>query len=150
MLTGVDGDEPEVRSLEYKATDFVRKSVSTRVLRARVERRLPRALRELIVIDNHIRIDRHSDLVQVKENGEWQEVHFEPKEEAILLKLVSHPGQVITRESLYEAFFPDTKDPANALNRCINELRKKLEPDPSNPRYILTKRGIGYKFVDYR
>jgi DNA-binding response OmpR family regulator len=150
MLTGLNGDDLEVRSLECQATDFVRKSISTKVLLARVKARLPRALRELVVINDHIKIDGSNNSVQVKSDGEWQRVHLEPKEEAVLIKLVSNPGRVITRERLYETFFPDAKDPANALNRCIHELRERLEPERRNPQYILTKRGVGYYFVDYR
>jgi two-component system response regulator VicR len=150
MLTGLSEDELEPRSFKYGAVDFVRKSISTKALLARVEARLPRALRELTVIDDHIKIDKSNHSVKVKRNGEWQSVHFEPKEEGVLIKLVSNPGHVITRERLYEIFFPDTEDPANALNRCIHELRKRLEPDPRDPQYILTKRGVGYYFVEYR
>jgi two-component system response regulator RegX3 len=71
---------------------------------------------------------------------------LEPKEFEVLRELVLNRGQVITREELYDQFFSDAKDPANALNRCISELRKKLEPDPRNPQYILTIRGVGYMF----
>jgi two-component system response regulator VicR len=150
MLTGLSGDDPEVRSLECKATDFVRKSVSTKVLLAHVKAKLPDAMRELVRINDHIKIDGSNSSVQVNRNGEWQNVHFEPKEEAVLMKLVNNRGQVITRERLYETIFPDAKDPANALNRCIYELRKKLEPDPRDPQYILIKRGVGYEFKDCR
>jgi two-component system KDP operon response regulator KdpE len=68
----------------------------------------------------------------------------------LLDELVSNACRVIPREVLYDKFFSDVQDPANALNRCISELRRKLEPDPSNPQYILTKREVGYKFKDYR
>ena len=149
MLTGLNGDDFEVRSLEHKATDFVRKSVSTRVLLARVRRRLPRALRELIVIDDYIKIDASNSSVQVKRNGEWEKVHLEPKEEALLMKLLNNRGRVIVRESL-ENFFPDAKNPAATVRSYISVLRKQLEPDPLNPQYILTKRGVGYAFKDYR
>lgn len=150
MLTGLSEDELEPRSFDYGATDFVRKSPSTEALLARVKARLPRVLRELTRIDDTIEIDGDSNSVKVKRNGEWQEVHLEPKEYEILIKLVENACQVITRERLYDQFFPDAKDPANSLNRCISELRKKLEPDPRNPLYILTKRGVGYKFKNFR
>jgi two-component system response regulator VicR len=150
MLTGLSEAELEALSFDLGATDFARKSIPKEALLRRVKARLPRALRELIVINDHIKIDKSNNSVKVKSNGEWQRVHFEPKEEAVLMKLVNNPGQVITRERLYETFFPDTKDPANALDRCIYELRTRLEPDRHSPQYILTKRGVGYYFVDYR
>lgn len=150
MLTGLSEDELEPRSFDYGATDFVRKSPSTEALLARVKVRLPCVLRELIRIDDTIEIDGESDSVKAKKNGEWQEVPLEPKEYEILMKLVKNAGRVITREILYDQFFPGAKDPANSLNRCISELRKKLEPDRRNPQYILTKRGVGYWFKHFR
>lgn len=149
MLTGLSEDELEPRSFEYRATDFVRKSISTKALLARVKARLPCVLRESIRIDDYIEIDGDSGSVRVKRDGEWEDVHFEPIEYRILMKLVRNPGRVIEREVL-ENYFPDAKDPAATLNRYISELRRKLEPDPRNHRYILTKRGVGYWFIDYR
>lgn len=150
MLTGLSEDELELRSFKYDATDFVRKSINTKALLARVKARLPRALWKPTEIDGRIKTDLGNYSVKVKRDGEWEEVHLEPKEFEILKKLVSNPGRVVPRERLYETFFPDTEDPANALSRCIYELRKELEPEPRNPQYILTKRGVGYQFKDYR
>jgi two-component system response regulator VicR len=150
MLTGLSEDELEPRSFDYGATDFVKKPIRPEALLARVKARLPHVLRELIRIDDTIEIDGDSDSVKARRNGEWQEVPLEPKEYGILIKLLKNAGRVITREILYDQFFPDAKDPANSLNRCISELRNKLEPDPRNPQYILTKRGVGYWFKYFR
>jgi two-component system response regulator VicR len=148
MLTGLDDDDLEWVSLNLKAVDFVSKSRPTDALVARVKRRLPRALREPIQTDDH-KIDLSDGIVQMKRDGEWQEVHLEPMEFEVLKKLVSNPGRVIPREVL-ENLFPDAQSPAATLNRYISELRTRLEPDPRNPQYILTKRGVGYWFKDYR
>jgi two-component system response regulator VicR len=115
-----------------------------------VKRCLRRSKPGLVKIDDRIEIDLGNYRVTVKKDGDWQRVHFEPKEFEVLEKLVLNRGQVITREELYDEFSSDAKDPANALNRCISELRTKLEPDPRNPQYILTKRGVGYSFEAYR
>jgi two-component system response regulator VicR len=149
VLTGLPGEELELRSLNLEAVDFVRKSSSTEVLLARVERGFPRALREPIVIDDLIKIDLGGHRVRVKRDDEWQEVQLEPKEFELLIKLVSNCGRVIPREVL-ENLFPDAQDPSATLNRYISGLRTRLEPDPRNPQYILTKRGVGYWFKDYR
>jgi len=149
MLTGLSEAELEPLSFDLGATDFVRKSISTKALLARVKARLPRALREPIMIDERIEIDLGNISVKVKRNGEWQRVHFEPMEFEVLKKLVSNPGRVIPREVL-ENLFPDAQNPAATVRRYISELRKKLELDPRNPQYVLTKRGVGYWFKDYR
>jgi two-component system KDP operon response regulator KdpE len=150
MLTGLADVRLPPDSYNKDADHFVRKSESTDYLLALVKRCLRRSRPELVVIDDRIEIDRSSRSVKKKTDGEWERVHLEPKEFDVLGKLVSNPGRVITREALYDNFFLDSRDPANALNRCICELRKRLEPDPPNPQYILTKRGVGYYFVDYR
>jgi two-component system KDP operon response regulator KdpE len=150
MLTGLADVRLPPDSYDKDADHFVRKSESTDYLLALVKRCLRRSKPELVVIGDRIEIDRSSRSVKKKTDGEWERVHFEPKEFDVLEKLVSNPGRVITREVLYDNFFLDSEDPANALNRCIYELRKRLEPDPPNPQYILTKRGVGYCFVDYR
>jgi two-component system response regulator VicR len=147
MLTGLSEDELEPRSFEYGATDFVRKSISTKALLARVKARLPLAFREVDVICDHIEIDLAKDSVRVKRDGEWESVHLEPKEFKVLKKLVVNRGRVVTREAL-ENLFPDAEDPATTVRRYISELRTKLEPDRRNPRFILTKRGVGYEFKD--
>ncbi len=150
MLTGLTDEGLDLLSYNRDADHFVSKSVSTASLLALVKRCLRRGKPEVIVIDAQIEIDKSRNSVRVKRNDTWQGVHFEPREYNILLKLVNNTGRVITREQLYKQFFPHAKDPSETLNRYISELRKKLEPDPRNPRYILTKRGVGYWFRDYR
>jgi len=149
MLTALSKAELEEISFELGATDFATKDIKPKALLYRVKLRLPRALREPVVIDDQIQIDGGSYSIKVKRDGEWQSVHLEPLEFEILMKLVSDPGRVITREVL-EGYFRDAKDPSATVNRYIRELRTKLEPDPDNPQYILTKYGIGYWFKYYR
>jgi DNA-binding response OmpR family regulator len=150
MLTGLADVRLPPESIKRDADYFVRKSESTEYHLELVKRYLRRSKPQLVMIDDLIEIDRSSRSVREKTDREWERVHLEPKEFDVLDKLVSNPGRVITREALYDNFFPDSEDPANALNRCIYELRQRLEPDPRNPQYILTKRGVGYYFVDYR
>jgi len=145
MLTVLADDGLDSLSYDKDADYFVSKSVSTKSLLALVKRCLRRGMLRL-KIDDRIEIDLGNYRVTVRKDGDWQRARFEPKEFEVLRKLVLNRGQVITREKLYSEFFPDAEDPANALNRCIYELRKGLEPDPRNPQYILTIRGVGYLF----
>jgi two-component system KDP operon response regulator KdpE len=152
MLTSLS--TPDVReqveplSFDLGATDFVPKSIGPKGLLARIRARLPRALRNVVVIDDYLEIDTQAETVRRNYNGEWQPVTLEPKEFRILIKLVQNPGRVIERQVL-EKFFEDTPEPGRVLNRYISELRRKIEPTPSQPEYILTKRQVGYKFRDY-
>jgi len=146
MLTGLSEDDLELRSFDLKATHFVSKSRPIEAILVRVKARLPNAP---TMKDEHLEIDLARDSVKVKRDGAWQEVHLEPLEFEVLNKLVSNPGRVMLLEVL-ERLFPNAKNPATTVRRYISELRTELEPDPSNPQYILTKRGVGYWFKDYR
>lgn len=67
------------------------------------------------------------------------------REYAILLLLVEHPRQVFTQEDLFERFWEGVGD-HHAIAVYINRIRQKIEPDPATPRYIVTVRGVGYRF----
>ncbi len=149
MLTGLDSDELALTSYNKDADHFVRKTASTDEILALVKRCLRRSKPEIVVIDDYIEIDRNKRTVRKKTDGEWNEIHFEPKEFDMLILLVDNCGRVILREVL-ERFFPDADNPAKTVRRYISELRKELEPDRGNHQYILTKRGVGYEFKDYR
>ena len=145
MLTGLDDDGLDSLSYNRDADYFVSKSVSPESLLALVNRCLRRSKPEIEVFDDYLMINRSSMSVKKKQNREGEEVSLEPMEYKILMELIDNCGWVVTREVL-ESFFPDSKNPAATLNRYISELRKKLEPDPGNPRYIFTRRGNGYSF----
>jgi two-component system response regulator RegX3 len=150
MLTVLDDERLDPLSYDLDADQFVSKSTSPEAILARIKRCLRRDKPELEVIDDYIKIDRGDRTVEKRMDGAWQRVHLQPKEFDVLDELVSNACRVIPREVLYDKYFGDAKDPASALNRCISELRRKLEPEPSKPQHILTKRGAGYKFEDYR
>lgn len=141
-------EQVEPLSFNLGATDFIPKSTGPRGLLARIRARLPLALRRTLVIDDYLEIDTEAETVRRKVNGRWRPVSLEPKEFRILVKLVQNPGRVIERGVL-AGFFEDTSEPDRVLNRYISELRRKIEPNPARPDYILTKRHIGYKFRNY-
>lgn len=84
---------------------------------------------------------------RVEQNG--QLVSLTPKEYDILLFLIHNRGEVFTKEQIYNAVWDDdyVMDDSNIM-AFIRKLRKKIEPNPDNPEYILTIWGIGYKFND--
>ncbi len=141
-------EQVEPRSFDLGATDFVPKSIGPKGLMARIRARLPQALRRAVIIDDYLEIDTQAETVRRNANGQWQAVALEPKEFRILIKLVQNPGRVIERQIL-ENFFEGAPEPNRVLNRYISELRRKIEPNPSQPEYILTRRQVGYKFRDY-
>ncbi len=146
MLTGLSEDELEWMSFKYGAIDFARKTSSTESLLARVEARLPLALMQPNEYNGYLKIDLHSYSVQVKTGDGWKDIHLKPQEFELLRRLVVNQERLVTREALWD-LFSDAEDPDNTLNHNISVLRKKLEPDPSHPQYILTQRGIGYLFT---
>jgi DNA-binding response OmpR family regulator len=148
MLTELLDERLDPLSYNLDADHFVSKLWKTETLLARVRRCLRRDRPEIEIVDDRLEIDRGSRSVKKAKDAVWSRVHLQPKEFDVLEHLLSNAGQVITREILYARFFQDATDPANSLNRCIRELRRKLEPDPANPRYIVTTRGVGYCFED--
>ncbi len=151
MLT-VKADERDVaRGLELGADDYVAKPFSQLVLTARVKAVLRRAElppptpRQEIVVDDRLRID--FDRREVIADG--QQVQLRPTEFRLLFHLASNPGVVQTHEQLLSKVWgPEYRDASHYLRLYINYLRQKIEPDPANPIYILTERGVGYRFVD--
>jgi two-component system KDP operon response regulator KdpE len=152
MLT-VKADERDVaRGLELGADDYVAKPFSQVVLTARIKAVLRRAElppptpRQEIVVDDRLRLD--FDRREVIVGG--QQVQLRPTEFRLLYHLASDPGLVQTHEQLLSKVWgPEYRDASHYLRLYINYLRQKIEPDPANPIYILTERGVGYRFVDY-
>jgi len=149
MLTDLPDEGLDWKSYNLDADHFVSKSISTKALLELVNRCIRRSKPENIIIDNCIEINRGNKSVKKRMNRIWEEVHLEPMEFNLLIKLVDNCGRVILREVLEDGFFPDTKNPSATLNRYISELRNKLEPDRSHPKYILTKKNVGYWFNCY-
>jgi two-component system, OmpR family, KDP operon response regulator KdpE len=153
VLLTVKADERDVmHGLDLGADDYVAKPFSPGVLVSRIKAVLRRAeappqapvSRELHVDDRlSIDFDRH----EVWKDGE--KVQLRPTEFRLLYHLASNPGVVLTHESLLSRVWgPEYRDASHYVRLYINYLRQKLEDDPANPRYILTERGVGYRFAD--
>lgn len=153
MLTAKGEEEDKVRGLELGADDYITKPFSPRELVSRVRAVLRRAelpspaQHELIQVDDRLRID--FDRREVWVDGEL--VKLRPTEYKLLYHLVQNAGWVVPHEQLLAKVWGyEYRDETHYLRLYINYLRQKLELDPSDPQYILTERGVGYRFVDYR
>lgn len=153
MLTAKGEEEDRVRGLELGADDYITKPFSPRELVSRVRAVLRRteaatgSTHGLIEVDEHLKID--FDRREVWLDGEL--VQLRPTEYRLLYHLVQNAGWVVTHDQLLAKVWGyEYRDEPHYVRLYINYLRKKLEKDPANPKYILTERGVGYRFVDFR
>ena len=99
----------------------------------------------VLQVDDRLAID--FDRHEVWKDGE--KVQLRPTEFRLLYHLASNPGVVMTHETLLSRVWgPEYRDASHYVRLYINYLRQKLEDDPANPHYILTERGVGYRFAD--
>lgn len=147
MLTARSEEADKLIGLELGADDYVTKPFSPREVVARVRTVLRRAQPapaqpEAITVGN-ISLDPARRAVQVSDRA----VELTPSEFELLSAFVRHPGQVFTRLQLLDLTQGEAYEGyERTIDQHIKNLRKKVEPDPSNPRYILTVHGVGYKF----
>lgn len=152
MLTVRAEEDERVRGLELGADDYIGKPFSPRELVSRLKAVLRRTEREgmqeeILKIDADLSIDFRNFQVIVQGNP----VRLRPTEWRLLYHLVHHAGWVLTHDDiLAKVWGPEYKGADEYVRLYITYLRQKIEPDPANPKYILTERGIGYRFVDYR
>jgi two-component system KDP operon response regulator KdpE len=149
IVLSVKGEErAKVEALDAGADDYVTKPFGIDELLARVRATLRRApaandrlVKEIELGDFHV--DLESRTVTVRQ----EEVHLTPKEYELLLYLIRHAGKVLTHRVLLGAVWGgDYTEQTEYLRVFIGQLRKKIEPDPANPHYILTEPWIGYRF----
>ena len=153
MLTAKGEEDDRVRGLELGADDYVTKPFSPRELVSRVRAVLRRtetaagSTHGVIEVDERLKLD--FDRREIWVDGEL--VQLRPTEYRLLYHLVQNAGWVISHDQLLSKVWGyEYRDEPHYVRLYINYLRKKLEEDPSNPKYILTERGVGYRFVDFR
>jgi len=153
MLTAKGEEDDRVRGLELGADDYVTKPFSPRELVSRVKAVLRRtegasgSMHGLIEVDENLKMD--FDRREVWKDGKT--VKLRPTEYRLLYHLVQNAGWVVSHDQLLAKVWGyEYRDEPHYVRLYINYLREKLEDDPSDPRYILTERGVGYRFVDFR
>ncbi|WP_104166874.1 response regulator transcription factor [Arthrobacter sp. SX1312] len=148
MLTAKDAEIDKVVGLELGADDYVTKPYSSRELVARIRAVLRRQGEPEELISNTIqagpvRMDIERHVVSV----DGDQVALPLKEFELLEMLLRNSGRVLTRGQLIDRVWgSDYVGDTKTLDVHVKRLRGKVEPDPSNPRYLITVRGLGYKF----
>ncbi|MGA3294542.1 MAG: response regulator transcription factor [Candidatus Acidiferrales bacterium] len=146
MLTVRNSERDKVQALDAGADDYVVKPFGSEELMARIRAALRRAapaesLPPFLSAD--LKIDFEKRTVFVK----GEPVRLTPKEFELLRHLVANQGKAIPHRRLLQAVWgPDYGEETEYLRVFINQLRKKIEPDPGNPRYIHTEPWVGYRF----
>lgn len=153
LLTVKSDEEDKIHGLGLGADDYITKPFSPRELNSRVNAVMRRAEwpapppRTVLRIDNRLSIDfnRHQVIVQK------ERIDLRPTEYRLLSQLIQNAGWVVPHETLLAKVWGyEYRDETHYLRLYINYLRKKIEEDPANPKYILTERGVGYRFVDFK
>ncbi len=151
MLTARDDETSVVVGLEVGADDYVTKPFRPRELVSRVRAHLRRK-RMGVIPGPGQRLEfpgLELDLLRREVTSQGEAVSLTAKEFDVLALLASHPGRVYEREQIMRHLWDgDFFGEARAADVHVQHIRKKVEPDPANPRYVLTVRGVGYKFAD--
>ncbi len=150
MLTIRSKEVDLLRGFEAGADDYLTKPFSSKELLARIRAVLKRTQRDggnslgTEIICGDLRIDHLRRAVTIKE----REIHLTPTEYNVLNELARHCDQVLMHEQILTAVWgPEYVNDVDYLRSYIHCLRKKLEPDPANPKLILSNPGIGYMLV---
>src|SRR6185312_13474735 len=149
MLTVRQNEQDRIHGLDLGADDYLAKPFSPRELLSRIRALLrrsfmaPPARKTEIVVDSDLKIDFSRREVIVR----GQKVILRPTEYRLLYHLVNNAGHLLTHETLLSKVWGhEYRDESHYLRLYITYLRQKLERDPSHPQYILTERGVGYRF----
>ncbi len=152
MLTAKGEENDKVYGLELGADDYITKPFGPRELSSRIKaifRRLekPTTDEAILQIDERLCVDFNRREVIV--NGE--PIKLRPTEYRLLYHLIHNAGWTVPHDQLLQKVWGyEYRDEAHYVRLYVNYLREKIEEDPSNPHYIITERGVGYRFIAFR
>lgn len=149
-LTALDAEADKVAALDLGADDYLTKPFGVEELLARVRAAMRRSQWQSGVAEPGVQvfgplmIDLEGRVVR-RDNVD---VRLTPTEFSLLAQLVTHAGKVLThRQLLQRVWGPEYGDEAEYLRVYVQRLRRKIEPEPTNPKYLLTEPGVGYRFA---
>ena len=148
VVSALDTVDHKCRGLALGADDYITKPFNLKELSARISAALrryghPSAESPMVEVDNYLLVDRARR--RVATDGQWKELS--PTEYRILNCLLENAGRILTHQSLLTQVWGwEYAEETDYLKVYIHHLRKKIERDPQEPCYILTERGLGYRF----
>jgi len=149
VLSARTEEKQKVRALDAGADDYVTKPFSVAELLARTRAALRRAVQSTEAESEVLQLsDVSIDLARRTAKGTKGSIRFTPIEYRLLAALARHAGRVATqRQLLREVWGPDHVEHPHYLRVYMKQLREKIEPDPAQPRHLLTETGVGYRLV---
>lgn len=154
MLTAKGEENDKVYGLELGADDYITKPFGPRELSSRIKAVMRRAdmpsttpNQAVLKIDERLSVDFNRREVIVL----GERIKLRPTEYRLLYHLIENAGWTVPHDQLLAKVWGyEYRDEAHYVRLYVNYLREKIEEDPSNPKYILTERGVGYRFIDFR
>ncbi len=151
MLTAKGEENDKVLGLELGADDYITKPFGPRELSSRIKaifRRLekPSTDEAVLQVDDRLSVDFNQRQVIV----DGEPVKLRPTEYRLLYHLIRNAGWTVPHDQILQKVWGyEYRDEAHYVRLYVNYLREKIEEDPSNPHYIITERGVGYRFVNF-
>lgn len=152
MLTAKGEENDKVLGLELGADDYITKPFGPRELSSRIKalfRRLEKPSTEeaILRVDDRLSVDFNQRQVIV----DGAAVKLRPTEYRLLYHLIRNAGWTVPHDQILQKVWGyEYRDEAHYVRLYVNYLREKIEEDPSDPRYIITERGVGYRFVNFK